>query len=304
MPSCTLGTRTLEETDGMMPNGLCGSCGNAAPTFKDGKYRKYCLSCASKVCRCGGSKAWATRHCLRCETRRRSEAPPILHTSECSWCGNTDQIALARLNQGQQFCSKSCAASAKAALRADYSKPSSKRPACAVYFLTCRYCGSQFVARNRQSQLCSDICKRMEHWKPERKCKVCLGYFPTEYGNKTRFCSLKCRETAQAHWQVAPRLRKHHLRNRSERAIHFGVDYEFIDLAKVLERDGWICGICHTAISPKARYPDQLSPSLDHVIPISKGGAHLYSNVQAAHLSCNVIKGVRLPSPEHLSNAS
>ncbi|NKT05174.1 hypothetical protein GS485_11095 [Rhodococcus hoagii] len=40
-------------------------------------------------------------------------------------------------------------------------------------------------------------------------------------------------------------------------------------------------------------YPHPKSASLDHVIPLSCGGAHDPSNVALAHLACNVAKGDR-----------
>lgn len=59
----------------------------------------------------------------------------------------------------------------------------------------------------------------------------------------------------------------------------------------VFDRDGWVCGICCGSIDPEVRYPDPLSVSLDHVVPLSKGGHHTRANTQAAHLKCNVDKG-------------
>ena len=72
------------------------------------------------------------------------------------------------------------------------------------------------------------------------------------------------------------------------RARQHGVAYEPINRLRVFERDGWICGLCG---GPVARE----DASLDHVIPISLGGPHLYSNVQCSHLICNIRKGDRLP---------
>jgi 5-methylcytosine-specific restriction endonuclease McrA len=34
--------------------------------------------------------------------------------------------------------------------------------------------------------------------------------------------------------------------------------------------------------------------SLDHIVPIARFGPHTYTNVQAAHLICNMRKGVRV----------
>lgn len=33
-----------------------------------------------------------------------------------------------------------------------------------------------------------------------------------------------------------------------------------------------------------------MSASLDHVVPMSKGGGHTYANTQCSHLKCNVDK--------------
>lgn len=37
--------------------------------------------------------------------------------------------------------------------------------------------------------------------------------------------------------------------------------------------------------------PDPGSPSIDHILPISKGGNDTIANVQLAHFECNWIKG-------------
>lgn len=60
---------------------------------------------------------------------------------------------------------------------------------------------------------------------------------------------------------------------------------------EIYERDNWICRLCHKKVNPKLQYPDPMSASLDHIIPLSKGGAHSRQNTQLAHLICNVRAG-------------
>lgn len=60
---------------------------------------------------------------------------------------------------------------------------------------------------------------------------------------------------------------------------------------EVFERDGWTCGICDLPVDPSAKWPEPDSVSLDHIIPLSRGGEHTRANTQCAHLYCNTVKG-------------
>jgi 5-methylcytosine-specific restriction endonuclease McrA len=59
----------------------------------------------------------------------------------------------------------------------------------------------------------------------------------------------------------------------------------------VYRRDGWVCGICREPVDPELESPHLMAASLDHVIPLCRGGTHTYDNVQLAHFLCNSIKG-------------
>ena len=78
--------------------------------------------------------------------------------------------------------------------------------------------------------------------------------------------------------------------NHVRRARKYKVAYERIDALVVANRDNWICQICFEPIDSSLTYPNQLYRSVDHIIPLSKGGTHVYENVQIAHLRCNTIK--------------
>lgn len=84
---------------------------------------------------------------------------------------------------------------------------------------------------------------------------------------------------------LVPRGRKHKRRART-----FGVEYEPVNALKVYERDRWRCGICAKRVNKNAKWPDQMCPSLDHIIPMSRGGDHTYANTQCSHWICNVLK--------------
>jgi 5-methylcytosine-specific restriction endonuclease McrA len=82
-------------------------------------------------------------------------------------------------------------------------------------------------------------------------------------------------------------------RGAGQRAKKLGLPYERISAEVVIVRDGWICGLCSCEIDREAVWPQPQSASIDHIIPVSRGGSHTYDNVQAAHLVCNLRKGNR-----------
>ena len=76
---------------------------------------------------------------------------------------------------------------------------------------------------------------------------------------------------------------------------------------KIIFASQSVCAICGRPVDFDRRFPDPYSPTVDHIIPISKGGdpASL-ENLQLAHLQCNRIKSsktVELRIKEkHVSN--
>lgn len=62
---------------------------------------------------------------------------------------------------------------------------------------------------------------------------------------------------------------------------------------EIFERDRWRCHLCRRKVKSETLWPDPLSASLDHLVPLSEGGAHSRENVALAHLQCNVRKGNR-----------
>ncbi|WP_130291612.1 HNH endonuclease [Pseudonocardia sediminis] len=60
-----------------------------------------------------------------------------------------------------------------------------------------------------------------------------------------------------------------------------------------MDRFAGRCGLCDRGIDEDLKHPDPMSFSVDHIIPLARGGEHTYANTQPAHLRCNLSKGVR-----------
>jgi len=103
-------------------------------------------------------------------------------------------------------------------------------------------------------------------------------------------CSDECRK---AKLKLSKRA-SHRGRRDSHRhrAVKFGCEYDSsLTLEKLIKRKGLRCAICggmcdlndHTW----SEYCGPMYPSIDHIIPMSKGGSHTWENVQVAHIICN-----------------
>ena len=97
-------------------------------------------------------------------------------------------------------------------------------------------------------------------------------------------CRLQSKRYYENHPEVTVRS------DRKRRALKYGNIHEpYID-RDIFGRDNWICGVCGRKINKCLKYPHPHSKSIDHIIPLSKGGTDAPVNVQGAHLRCNQSK--------------
>jgi 5-methylcytosine-specific restriction endonuclease McrA len=87
---------------------------------------------------------------------------------------------------------------------------------------------------------------------------------------------------------------EHNARSRKRYATKLGVPSDGYPISEIFDRDGWVCQLCLEPVDPTLRYPDTMRVSIDHIVPISKGGHDTRDNVQCSHLRCNISKGNRV----------
>jgi 5-methylcytosine-specific restriction endonuclease McrA len=86
---------------------------------------------------------------------------------------------------------------------------------------------------------------------------------------------------------------------KAKRADHYGAKSSFLKAKKIIYSTQSLCGICGRAVDFDKKFPDPWSATIDHIIPVAKGGdpASL-ENLQLAHLQCNRVKSSKLVQPQ------
>ncbi|OHX26771.1 hypothetical protein BKX95_08390 [Streptococcus iniae] len=124
-------------------------------------------------------------------------------------------------------------------------------------------------------------------------CNECGEVFATHITNKLT-CSTKCskkRKNRLSYMYSSKRLNNNNIIDKD------------ISLEVLYKRDKGICYLC----GDKCNYSDcvrtettftsgKTYPSIDHIVPIARGGKHAWDNVKLAHHYCNSMKSDILPS--------
>lgn len=64
-----------------------------------------------------------------------------------------------------------------------------------------------------------------------------------------------------------------------------------IDHVELFEMYDWTCHLCDEQINKSLRFPHPMAATVDHKIPLCRGGTHTWDNVAPAHATCNFQKG-------------
>lgn len=98
---------------------------------------------------------------------------------------------------------------------------------------------------------------------------------------------------ASQRWKVANpvAVKAEDLRRR---AVKVAASVDVVDLKTLWVRQCGICSLCGHRIVWDLPWPDPMSKSVDHIIPLARGGAHSQKNLQWVHLVENLRKGARL----------
>lgn len=164
----------------------------------------------------------------------------------------------------------------------------------------CPYCGAPMTNRRRVQCGAPDCQRRydadfMREW--HRRYKQTTGNrYNLRYAQAAREYTRRRdvqrraaglpsdRQRRPADYAKADAIRRAHLAT---------VVVETFDRREIYARDRWVCGICGRKVDWRLAYPHPQSASLDHIVPVSKGGDHTRANTRLAHFGCNSARGNR-----------
>ena len=157
---------------------------------------------------------------------------------------------------------------------------------------TCQRCGDPIPVDLREGVI---FCtRRCAHLASQKRRRPYRREAINESNRRWRANNPETRRAIEArYWKRHPE--KMRAKNARGKARRRGQVVETVDPLAIYERDGWICQLCGEGVDSAIASPDPRSASLDHIIPLSRGGVHAEVNCQLAHRSCNSRKGNRLP---------
>lgn len=247
-----------------------------------------CLTCYKRFTprSCGGKPQ--IRCSARCRQkysnseyiRRRAPNRP----TACAECAGP--IEQSELGRPRRFCSDECKArqTNRRARRTigPVAKPAERE---------CAHCGRTFQPKRSDSKYCYVAWCAQAAYR-DRKAAGETGLMVEH--------AVECGECGKAFTGKHPRARwcsqicqiRHRARAATRRRVK--VESEPYADREIFERDGWVCRLCGSAIDPDVDRRHAQGATVDHTVPLSRGGPDTRANVAAAHNVCNRRKSAQL----------
>ncbi|MDD4019707.1 MAG: HNH endonuclease signature motif containing protein [Kiritimatiellae bacterium] len=258
------------------------------------KHRKVCPVCEQEF-----ETITRSQICCSPECGRKIGQEKLKKYYPCQHCGNLfwrpDAFRM-------KYCSIKCQ---KEALQQKTAERHKDDPPPVIYNRTCPECGLAFETRFPNHTYCSRKCSYAGNLRSQRMklaavyvpksfiCKECGIEITTTYGDvRTEFCCLSCANKFDRRLEHKTDRHKKYLRNlkklRDEQLTKAFV--ENVDYDKIYKQSGGVCEICGLPVIYDKLADNNWSGTIDHIIPLSKGGKHALFNCQLAHRICNSLK--------------
>jgi len=155
------------------------------------------------------------------------------------------------------------------------------------------------------AKYCSNKCRQRSkylpggtYWKNPIICaecgKACPRWAKSVEGRSRcpscRNSRLKCRVADCERMVHARKMCRRHYgaeHGSDYRAMRRAAFVKKVDREKVFKSDGYKCHICGRRTDPALKFPHPRSPTIDHLIPLARGGKHEPENCRTACFQCN-----------------
>lgn len=276
----------------------------------------HCWTCAVPMNNRAG-----TRYCSKpCQPSEIEKAARGKRDVECAWCAKPTRSEIRPSRDVWPTCSRLCQTAVMMFKSGRGQNPWPRT-------VKCRLCSTKVaVLSGRKNILCEEC--RPELQTHEGPCEACGQPVTSTYyegAEPARYCSSACRNRSKT-------LRKHG-RSTVPRFVsgtclecgeHFTDEYlgtqsamycsrqcgkkaakqrrrarkrvafvSRVSRHKIYSRDHYVCHLCQKKTDPSKSVPHPNAPTIDHIVPLAKGGTHEPSNVATACFRCNCRKGDR-----------
>lgn len=258
---------------------------------------KACSFCGQMYTPKKADSMYCSKRCSTNASRvKRGIEPCIVRTKICKCCGQEFETDYKR----RKYC-YSC--------RPYKSDHHAHKP---IKQFKCVICGKEYESSDYRRKTCgSKECLRKNQDKHRtrpkkikkiktpveyeiRVCVICGKEFEVDKRRHNKTCSHECS------MEYTKEKRRVYQRNREKRIANVLVDRD-ISLDTLRRRDNNKCWICGKETDPTdykiingTIVVGESYPSIDHLIPIARGGLHQWENVRLAHKGCNSQRGATL----------
>lgn len=270
----------------------CSGIAKIKETHYRNKHVKVCAACGRQFETIIANQLFCSPECVSNHNRRHYI---------CQQCGKP----FWRRNAFRmKFCSEECREKAR---RFETEERRLKRPVIekAKYHRDCAECGKAFTTVYLKKIYCCSACShdanlriKREQWEKEYTprtfvCKECGNVVTTTCGDmRSEFCCDTCE--AVYYRRIDHQTARHKAfcresKQRREKQIAAGY-VEPVSYEKLYERDHGVCQICGMPVPDDKFADNSWGGTIDHRVPLSKGGKHSQSNCQLTHRICNSLK--------------
>jgi len=253
---------------------ICEYCGK---TF-DGRKRRFCAK------RCQLDAKYLRTYGVRPGEQKR----------HCKNCGKFFDIP--RAGRPRLHCSHECSRTYSAARSAENQRAKFPRRE-----IVCRYCETVFVSPLKRAAYCKEECRkadyprlqkqlreRLKANRPSTKVWTC-GWCKSDLVVPISYTGSRAYHN---HCRIEARQEQNRRKSAKRRGAKWARGRTFH--REIAERDNFVCHICDGFVDMSLPRTHRFGATVDHVVPLAKGGTDEPDNLKLAHWVCNIRKSDKL----------